>query len=143
MHEPLASTPHLCLVAQQPEGNRVWDGEGEEAEVEGRVVKLEVDAHVPARGRVGQALAEQRQTGALPAGPPHKRTEVGGMSTQIYSTREGSFNSWPHRGVNPSRGLLSVLVSASTCKTACRDPSLRLVSGQPDASRKIASVHTV
>ncbi len=40
---------HLCLIAEELEGHRVGDLEGERAEVECRCVKLEVNAHVLAR----------------------------------------------------------------------------------------------
>ena len=59
--------PYLCLIAQQPEGHRVRDGEGEEAKVEGSVVKLEVNSCVGTCSWVSEALAEQRKPRTLPA----------------------------------------------------------------------------
>ena len=78
---------HLGLIPQQAKWYRVGDGEGQKAEVEGRVVKLEVDARVGAGGSIGEALAKQGQASTLPV-------IGGGRQNRRSSCQLGAIQTW-------------------------------------------------
>ena len=68
LSSPPSPPPYLGLIPQAPEGHGVRQREGQEAEVEGGGVELEVHPHVGSGRGVRGALAKQEKALTTPAG---------------------------------------------------------------------------